>query len=86
METLDMTLYKFYASWCKPCKALGEVMSKVTHDIPVVDVDIEHDRKAALVYAVRSVPTLILVDENGGIIRRGLGVMTEEQFKQFIEG
>lgn len=81
-----MKLLKFHATWCKPCKDLSAVMEKVTHNIPVEEIDIEQDSKATRVYVVRTVPTLVLIDENGGIIRRSSGAMTEEQFKQFIEG
>lgn len=81
-----MKLLKFHASWCKPCKDLSNTMSKVTHNTAIEEIDIEQDSKAARTYAVRGIPTLVLIDENGGIIRRHSGIMTEEQFKQFIEG
>lgn len=80
-----MKMLKFYAQWCAPCKALSLVMEKVKHNIPVGYIDIEKERDVAVYYGVRSVPLLLLIDENDNIIGRHNGTMTEDEFKKFIK-
>ena len=81
-----MKILKFYADWCNPCKALSSVISKVEHDIPLVDINIEKDRDTAAFYGIRGIPTLLLIDENENIVKRHSGTMTEEQFRDFLKG
>ena len=60
-----MKVLKFYADWCGPCKALTRVIEiageKVT--IPVENVNIDENIFLAQEFKVRSVPTMILVDD-----------------------
>ena len=53
----------FTAPWCGPCKALGPVMEKLSLSIPIHKVNIDTDMEKSTHYGVRSVPTLIKVDD-----------------------
>ena len=79
-----MKLLKFEASWCAPCKQLSEVMKNVEIPFPVSVIDIDENREAAMSYGIRSVPTLILVDENENQIKRVSGSMNQSQLTEFI--
>jgi thioredoxin-related protein len=37
-------------------------------------------------YKVRSVPTMVLVDDTGREIRRQVGMVTEEKLLEFLKG
>lgn len=82
-----MKLLKFYATWCGPCKSLSQVIDSMKDDIkiPVAEIDIDDNRETAITYGIRSVPTMILVDENDTQIKRHSGVMNKDQLKQFLE-
>ena len=82
-----MKLLKFHATWCGPCKALSQVMeaSKDKWNIPVAEIDIDADRNVAMEYGIRSVPTLILVDENDNQLKRHSGSMKESEFLEFVK-
>jgi thioredoxin 1 len=76
---------KFSASWCGPCKTMSNVIKSVG-DIGVVITEIDIDEKIELSakYGIRSVPTMILL-EDGHETKRVTGVMTSQQLKDFVE-
>ena len=82
-----MKVLKFYADWCGPCKALSETIEKFyTLQVPVENIDIDKNVDISVQYGVRSVPTCILVDENGTELRRKVGAMMIDQFENFVKG
>jgi len=75
----------FSAPWCVPCQTLGPVMDQVGTVIPVVKVNTDYEADLASRTNVRSVPTVILV-ENDQEIRRFTGVKSYQDVMQFING
>jgi thioredoxin 1 len=71
---------RFTASWCAPCKALASILEEVKTDLPIEVVDIDENKELAIQYRVRSVPTLVLVDENKELKR-----MSGVQAKNLVE-
>lgn len=68
---MERTLLKFYADWCGPCKIVAPTVEKVAseHGLQVVSVNIDEDRETAERYGVRSIPTLVLLDNDQEIGR-----------------
>lgn len=63
------------ASWCQPCKQLKPIMDQVRQSgIQVQYIDVDENREVAMQFNVRSVPTVILVDERDEEIARSVGV------------
>lgn len=79
-----MKVIKFQAAWCGPCKFLTQTMSSMDIKIPVEYVDIDKDVSVATEYGIRSIPTLILVDENGNQLRRLTGAASSDQIEEFL--
>lgn len=69
----------FSAPWCGPCRMLGPVMERVNATIPVQKVNIEEQSALAQQYNVRSVPTVVLLD-NGNEIKRIIGAKSESEY------
>ena len=71
-----MKFLYFSAPWCGPCRTLGPTMEKVAATgITVIKVDIDNEQSlnATSEYAIRSVPTVVLVDESGKEFARTVG-------------
>jgi thioredoxin 1 len=82
-----MKLLKFYAEWCGPCK----VQSKIIKDagdkikIKVEDVDIDSNVSMSVDFNVRSVPTMILVDDKTEVeIKRHVGILKEAELLEWL--
>ena len=83
-----MKVLKFYADWCGPCKALTQVINnageKVT--VPVENVNIDENVFLAQEFKVRSVPTMVLIDNGENEIKRQVGLVNEEKLLEFLKG
>jgi len=82
------TLLKFYASWCKPCAALSTVLETIdtnSMSIDIYEIDVDKLPKVAAAHNIRSLPTLILIEDNDPATEtRCTGVKTKEQLLQFL--
>ena len=82
-----MKLKKFYAEWCGPCKGLSMVIKsagdKIT--VPVENIDIDQNIMESVEFNVKSVPTLVLVDDAGTEIKRSVGMLNETQLLEFLK-
>ena len=75
---------RFTASWCQPCKAMAKLMEDIDTNLPIEIIDIDEQPELAVDYGIRSVPTLVMVDENIEV-RRMVGLATKEKLKNWIE-
>jgi len=81
-----MKLLKMYADWCQPCKGLSKMMEGMELSVPVENINIDENMELASKYNVRGVPTLILVDDEGNVIRQKVGNMSKEELLKFVSG
>ena len=76
MKTTKTLLY-FGAEWCSSCKAIKPIVEAeapaLGYEIEYIDLDTEDGGMQADEMRVRSLPTLILLDEDGAEIRRASG-------------
>lgn len=81
-----MRLYKFYADWCQPCKAQTKLLEDY-EGIQIIPVNIEEESSEDLCekYGVKSLPTLVLVDEFGDIIKIWHGVTHPTEINEAID-
>lgn len=81
------TLLWFSGVWCHPCQLLKpnlEVSLLQFRDIDLRKIDVEQEREMMYTYQVKSVPTLILMDQQRNIIKRESGYMSVEQLIRFL--
>jgi len=80
-----MKVLKFSASWCQPCAALTKTLKEMENLPEIENVDIDGNLALATKFAIRSVPTLVMVDESDQEIKRMSGSSTKEKLKEFFQ-
>ena len=76
---------RFTASWCQPCKALAATLEQINSPLPIEVIDIDENTEMAIKYNVRGVPTLIIVDEEGEVKDRMVGVKAKNLVEEFLK-
>jgi len=79
-----MKLLKFQASWCQPCKTLTGLLSTMQIPCPVEVIDADENKDLLQKYNVRSIPVLILLDENNNEIDRLTGSTTKDKITALL--
>lgn len=81
---------KFYAEWCAPCKTLTQKLTQLASTPTIEEVDIDQQRQLVLQHNVRSVPTMIMMEDDGSgwvELKRTAGAgMTQEQLEVWLNG
>lgn len=80
-----MKLVKLGAEWCQPCKALSKTISESNLPVHVEEVDIDEHPDVAAKHLVRGIPTLILLNDEGDVLKRHTGAMNKAQLLEFIK-
>lgn len=77
-------LLYFSAVWCGPCTMLNPVLTEICglHNIPLEKIDVDKDIENTTKYHIRSIPTLIII-ENDKEIKRHIGLINQHKIIEF---
>ena len=81
-----VTVKKFSAVWCGPCRALAPVMNEVKgqfSNVKFEEYDVDTDVDEVVKYNIVSVPTVI-IEKNGQLIERFTGVSSKIAYTNAI--
>jgi thioredoxin 1 len=82
------SLLMFSADWCKYCqKAKADLLEKQdsVQEWNLDIVDIEQERELARQFALKSLPTFIVLDDDGREMRRLVGYHGFDNLKAWVE-
>jgi thioredoxin 1 len=81
-----VTLKDFHADWCGPCKTQDPILEEIAEDYPDVEfekIDVDEKQDIANEYQVRSLPTVI-VENDDGIVERFVGVTQRDDIESAL--
>ena len=74
-----ITVKRFTAAWCGPCKQLAPIIGQIQSEMSNVDfqtIDVDASPDLAVKYNVSSIPALIF-EKDGQEVKRTLGVQSK---------
>ncbi|KTG10710.1 thioredoxin [Haloprofundus marisrubri] len=84
---MTVRLKDFYADWCGPCKTQDPILEELEADYGDVDfekVNVDEEQDIANQYQVRSLPTLV-VENDDGVVDRFVGVTQREDIEAALQ-
>ncbi len=88
LKLVGLTVLKFTAEWCAPCKRFDSILQKMEKEFPEVKfiyVDIDKCTKTAQKYRVKSVPTLVFFNGEEESCERVVGVIQTEPIRKIFK-
>ncbi len=81
-------LIDFWATWCGPCRMIAPIIEELAFEyegkIKVCKLDVDNNQKVAMMYGIRSIPTVVIV-KNGEEVDRILGAVPKQHFVERIK-
>ncbi len=78
----------FWAGWCSPCKLFAPTFAKAhqeySFDFIFLKINVDENPSIAQYYGISSIPTTLFTKE-GQILRKIVGIINFESFKQLLE-
>lgn len=80
-----------YATWCGPCKQLAPIFEDLSKNedfknVSFSKVDVDNDDELLVEkYGIRSVPTMLLIDENDNVIKKIIGLLPKEKYVEELK-
>jgi thioredoxin 1 len=84
---MTVRLKDFYADWCGPCKTQDPILEEVVEEYSTIEfrkVDVDNEQDVANQYQVRSLPTLI-IENDDGVVERFVGVTQREDIEAALQ-
>jgi thioredoxin 1 len=75
-------IVRFTAEWCQPCKTLSKQLETMELNLPIDVIDIDKHHEIAIEYGIRSVPTLVLMEDNQ-VISKIVGLKSTQEIKEW---
>lgn len=84
----NLTVVKFSADWCGPCRTLAGIMDDVTPDyqnVNFIEIDVEGDGMDEIVsnYSIRNIPVLVFI-KNGKLLNKNVGLVDKVKITELI--
>ena len=85
---MKKVLIDFYADWCSPCKLMNPILDELEKEYPdlkIVKINVDEDSAMVQQYNISSVPTYILLKEDGEIVSFVVGAKAKAGFIKLLK-
>ena len=81
-----LVMVDFWAEWCGPCRAVAPVLESIAVErgVELLKVNVDENPGLAARYEVRSIPTILFV-EDGEVVDRVVGAAPRARFEKILE-
>lgn len=79
-----MKVLKFFSPHCGPCRVMEQNLKEANIEYESINVEEDAGDVLADKYDVKGLPTIIVLNEDGAIIKQHTGILTVENLKNFI--
>ncbi len=87
LDSKEVVLLDFWASWCGPCQMLSPVIDEVAEELSNVKVgkiNVDEQEELARKYGIMTIPTLVVI-KDGVEINRSAGVIPKESILNLVK-
>jgi len=88
LKTDGLTVLRFSAPWCGPCRMLAPVLETIASnrdDVAFVKVDCDEYKDVPSKYGVRSIPYIAIVKADGTLVEDMVGANSEANINKLID-
>ena len=79
-----MRILKFEAPWCTRCDQMTQILKQIDHKHHIEHINVDENRDAAMMYGIRGIPHMVMLDENDNVVKRIGGVLTKQQLEEAL--
>ena len=84
LDSKEVVLVDFWASWCGPCRMLGPIMEEVAKEVKVCKVNVDEEEELAAKYSISSIPCVIAF-KDGKEISRSIGLKSKDDILKMVK-
>lgn len=82
-------LVDFYGDWCSPCKMIAPIIDDLIMEyegrLEIIKVNVDENSESTAMYGVRSIPTLLVFDCNGELVKKQAGAIPKSRIVEMFE-
>lgn len=84
----QLVLVDYWATWCGPCKAIAPILDEVAEQyagrVTIAKLNVDENPETASKFGIRGIPTLMLF-KNGEPIETKVGAISKTQLQDFLD-